>query len=79
MGLGQPHQLVELVARGIDIFDCVLPTRVARHATVYTRRGTLNLRGAQYRMDALPLEPGCGCYACQNFHPRLYSALIQSG
>ena len=47
MGLGQPHQMVELVARGVDIFDCVLPTRVARHATVYTRHGTLNLRGAR--------------------------------
>jgi queuine tRNA-ribosyltransferase len=71
MGLGQPHQMVELIARGVDIFDCVLPTRVARHATVYTREGTVNLRGAQYRQEQIPLEPGCTCYACQT-HTRAY-------
>ena len=79
MGLGQPHQMVELVARGVDIFDCVLPTRVARHATVYTRFGTLNLRGAQYKMDPLPLEPGCGCYACQNFTRAYIRHLFKAG
>jgi queuine tRNA-ribosyltransferase len=79
MGLGQPHQMVELVARGVDIFDCVLPTRVARHATVYTRQGTLNLRGAQYKMDPLPLEPGCGCYACQNFTRAYIRHLFKAG
>jgi queuine tRNA-ribosyltransferase len=79
MGLGQPHQMVELVARGVDIFDCVLPTRVARHATVYTRHGTLNLRGAQYKMDPLPLEPGCGCYACQNFTRAYIRHLFKAG
>lgn len=71
MGLGQPHQLVELVARGVDIFDCVLPTRVARHGTVYTRDGTMNLRGAQYSRQQIPLEEGCACYACQK-HTRAY-------
>jgi queuine tRNA-ribosyltransferase len=79
MGLGQPHQLVELVARGVDIFDCVLPTRVARHATVYTRTGTLNLRGAQYRLDGAPLETGCGCYACQNFTRAYIRHLFKAG
>ena len=79
MGLGQPHQLVELVARGVDIFDCVLPTRVARHATVYTRGGTLNLRGAVYRLDPAPLEPGCGCYACQNFTRAYIRHLFKAG
>ena len=79
MGLGQPHQLVELVARGVDIFDCVLPTRVARHATVYTRHGTLNLRGAQYKLDPLALEPGCGCYACQNFTRAYIRHLFKAG
>jgi queuine tRNA-ribosyltransferase len=79
MGLGQPHQLVELVARGVDIFDCVLPTRVARHATVYTRTGTLNLRGAQYRLDGAPLEPGCGCYACQTFTRAYIRHLFKAG
>ena len=79
MGLGQPHQLVELVARGVDIFDCILPTRAARHATVYTRVGTLNLRGAQYRLDGAPLEPGCGCYACQNFTRAYIRHLFKAG
>jgi queuine tRNA-ribosyltransferase len=79
MGLGQPHQIVELVARGIDIFDCVLPTRVARHATVYTRHGTLNLRGAQYKTDPLPLDPGCGCYACQTFTRAYIRHLFKAG
>jgi queuine tRNA-ribosyltransferase len=79
MGLGQPHQIVELVARGVDIFDCVLPTRVARHATVYTRTGTLNLRGAQYRLDGAPLEPACGCYACQNFTRAYIRHLFKAG
>jgi queuine tRNA-ribosyltransferase len=79
MGLGQPHQMVELVARGVDIFDCVLPTRVARHATVYTHRGTLNLRGAQYKMDGQPLEPGCGCYACQTFTRAYIRHLFKAG
>jgi queuine tRNA-ribosyltransferase len=79
MGLGQPHQMVELVARGVDIFDCVLPTRVARHATVYTRTGTLNLRGAQYRLDGSPLDPGCGCYACQNFTRAYIRHLFKAG
>ncbi|HUB67431.1 MAG TPA: tRNA guanosine(34) transglycosylase Tgt [Candidatus Methylacidiphilales bacterium] len=79
MGLGQPHQMVELVARGVDIFDCVLPTRIARHATVYTSTGTLNLRGAQYRLDGAPLEPGCGCYACQNFTRAYIRHLFKAG
>jgi len=67
------------VARGVDIFDCVLPTRVARHATVYTRTGTLNLRGAQYRMDGAPLDPACGCYACQNFTRAYIRHLFKAG
>jgi queuine tRNA-ribosyltransferase len=79
MGLGQPNQLVELVARGIDIFDCVLPTRVARHGTVYTREGTMILRNAEYRQAAEPLEPGCACYACQNFTRAYIRHLLKAG
>jgi queuine tRNA-ribosyltransferase len=58
---------VEGVASGIDIFDCVLPTRVARNGGLLTRQGRLNLRSARYAADPLPVEPGCDCYACQNF------------
>ena len=67
MGLGQPHQIVKIVARGVDMFDCVLPTRVARNGTAYTRNGTLNLRRSDMRSDKGPIETGCGCYACKNF------------
>jgi queuine tRNA-ribosyltransferase len=67
MGLGTPAQMVELIARGVDMFDCVLPTRVARNGTAYTRRGAIGLKGAIYKMDFGPLEEGCDCFACQNF------------
>ncbi len=67
MGLGTPAQLVELVARGVDMFDCVLPTRVARNGTAYTRKGAIGLRGAIYTQDFGPIEKGCDCFACRNF------------
>jgi len=78
MGLGQPHQMVELVARGVDIFDCVLPTRVARHATVYTRTGTLNLRGRNTGSTAPP-RTGLRLLCLSKLYACLYSASIQSG
>jgi queuine tRNA-ribosyltransferase len=67
MGLGTPAQMVELIARGVDMFDCVLPTRVARNGTAYTRRGAIGLKGTAYKMDFGPLEEGCECFACRNF------------
>ena len=67
MGLGQPHQIVKIVARGVDMFDCVLPTRVARNGTAYTRQGTLNLKRSQLQWEKGPIESGCNCYACNNF------------
>jgi queuine tRNA-ribosyltransferase len=67
MGLGTPAQLVELVARGVDMFDCVLPTRVARNGTAFTRRGTISVKGGAVKADFGPIEQGCGCFACQNF------------
>jgi queuine tRNA-ribosyltransferase len=67
MGLGTPAQMVELIARGVDMFDCVLPTRVARNGTAYTRRGALGLKGAAFKLDFGPLEEGCDCFACKNF------------
>jgi queuine tRNA-ribosyltransferase len=67
MGLGTPAQMVELVARGVDMFDCVLPTRVARNGTAYTRKGAFGLKGASYKSDFRPIEEGCGCFACQHF------------
>ena len=67
MGLGTPAQLVELVARGVDMFDCVLPTRVARNGTVFTRRGAIVLKGGQFKADFRPIEEGCDCFACKRF------------
>jgi queuine tRNA-ribosyltransferase len=67
LGVGSPEDLFEGVARGIDIFDCALPTRVARNGTFFTREGRLNIRNARYRDDAAPVVEGCPCYTCQNF------------
>ncbi len=71
MGLGTPAQLVELVARGVDMFDCVLPTRVARNGTAFTREGTFAIKGGAVKADFRPIEEGCHCFACQN-HSRAY-------
>jgi len=67
MGLGTPAQMIELVARGVDMFDCVLPTRVARNGTAYTRRGAIGIKGGGYKADFRPIEENCDCYACKNF------------
>jgi queuine tRNA-ribosyltransferase len=67
MGLGTPAQLVELVARGVDMFDCVLPTRVARNGTAFTRRGTISIKGGAYKADFKPIEVDCDCFACRHF------------
>jgi queuine tRNA-ribosyltransferase len=67
MGLGTPAQMLELVARGVDMFDCVLPTRVARNGTAYTRRGAIGIKGGQFKADFKPIEDDCDCFACQHF------------
>lgn len=67
MGVGTPDCLVEGVMHGIDMFDCVFPTRVARNGTVMTRRGRLVVKNAEYARDFKPIDPDCGCYACRNF------------
>ncbi len=67
MGVGSPDCLVEGVLRGIDMFDCVLPTRIARNGTVFTGKGKIVIRNALYKNDHSPLDEECGCYACRNF------------
>jgi queuine tRNA-ribosyltransferase len=67
MGLGTPPQMLEMVARGIDMFDCVLPTRLARNGTAFTPNGTLNLKNAEYTRQTGPIEEGCACPACAEF------------
>jgi queuine tRNA-ribosyltransferase len=67
MGLGTPAQLVELVARGVDLFDCVLPTRVARNGTAFTRFGGLTVKAGACKADFRPIEEDCDCFACRHF------------
>ena len=71
MGAGTPEDLVECVARGIDMFDCVMPTRNARNGQLFTSEGRLNIRNAQYAEDPAPPDPACGCYTCAR-HSRAY-------
>ncbi len=67
MGVGTPSDIIAAVAAGIDMFDCVLPTRNARNGWLYTRHGVIKLRNARYRDDLTPLDPECSCYTCHNF------------
>src|SRR5438128_132264 len=67
MGLGTPPQLLELIARGMDMFDCVLPTRLARNGTAFTAAGTVNLKNAEFTLDKNPIEENCACEACREF------------
>ena len=72
MGVGRPQDIVEAVRRGVDMFDCVMPTRNARNGFLFTRSGTLRIRNAQYAQDTGVIEEGCGCYACANGFSRAY-------
>jgi queuine tRNA-ribosyltransferase len=67
MGLGTPPQLLEMIARGMDMFDCVLPTRLARNGTAFSPTGTLNLKNAEFTKDKRPIDPDCSCTACSEF------------
>jgi queuine tRNA-ribosyltransferase len=67
MGVGTPPQMLDMIARGIDMFDCVLPTRAGRNGKIFTATGSYGIRNAQYREDFGPLEEGCECYACRQF------------
>lgn len=78
MGVGSPDALVEGSIRGIDMFDCVLPTRIARNGTVMTSRGRLVVRHAKYAGDFAPLDPECSCYACRNYSRAYVRHLIKA-
>ncbi|WP_020409492.1 tRNA guanosine(34) transglycosylase Tgt [Hahella ganghwensis] len=67
MGVGKPEDLVEGVLRGVDMFDCVMPTRNARNGHLFTSHGVVKIRNSRYKTDTRPLDPECDCYACQNF------------
>ncbi len=79
MGLGTPAQLVELVARGVDMFDCVLPTRVARNGTAFTRKGSISIKAGAYKADFRPIEEGCDCFACRHFTRAYLRHLLNVG
>jgi len=67
MGVGKPEDIIEAVRRGIDMFDCVMPTRNARNAHLFTSQGVVRLRNAKHRSSNLPIDPDCDCYTCQNY------------
>jgi queuine tRNA-ribosyltransferase len=79
MGLGTPAQLVELVARGVDMFDCVLPTRVARNGTAFTRQGSISIKGGAQKADFRPIEEDCDCFACKHFTRAYLRHLLNVG
>jgi queuine tRNA-ribosyltransferase len=79
MGVGSPEDLVEGVAHGIDIFDCALPTRVARNGALFTARGRINIRNAAYKTQDTPIDPDCDCYTCRTFSAAYLSHLFRAG
>lgn len=79
MGVGTPQDLLEGIARGVDIFDCVMPTRNARNGTLFTSRGKIHIKNARFTKDPEPLDPQCSCYTCKNFSKAYLRHLFVSG
>jgi queuine tRNA-ribosyltransferase len=79
MGVGTPEDLLEAVSHGVDMFDCVLPTRNGRTGSAFTSRGGLNIRNARFRKDEGPLDPECGCSVCHRYSRAYLRHLYQSG
>jgi queuine tRNA-ribosyltransferase len=79
MGVGMPEELAEYVARGVDMMDCVLPSRNARNGCLFTRTGKISIKQTQYKDDARPVDESCGCYTCQNFSRAYLRHLFQAG
>jgi queuine tRNA-ribosyltransferase len=79
MGVGRPIDIIEAVMRGIDMFDCVMPTRHARNGHLFTSQGTLNIRNAQYASDTEPLDPACGCSTCRQYSRAYLRHLDKTG
>jgi queuine tRNA-ribosyltransferase len=67
MGIGMPENILESIERGVDMFDCVIPTRNARNGTVFTTKGKLTIKSAGFKNDKIPIDSECTCYTCQNF------------
>ncbi len=79
MGVGEPIDIIEGVIRGVDIFDCVLPTRIARHGQAFTRNGKINLNNAKYKEDFTPIEESCDCYTCKHYTKAYIRHLLNTG
>jgi queuine tRNA-ribosyltransferase len=79
MGVGTPQDLVEAVARGVDLFDCVLPTRNARNGQLFTSEGPINIKNVRYAEDEAPPDATCGCYTCRTFSRAYLRHLFQAG
>jgi queuine tRNA-ribosyltransferase len=79
MGVGAPEDIVEAVLRGVDFFDCVLPTRIARNGQLLTPDGRMNMRNAQYAEDLRPIQEDCGCYTCRTFSRAYLRHLYKAG
>ena len=78
LGIGEPIDIIEGVIRGVDMFDCVLPTRIARHGNAFTRKGKINIKNAKYKEDMTPIEESCDCYACKHYTKAYIRHLITS-
>jgi queuine tRNA-ribosyltransferase len=78
MGVGMPEELAEYVARGVDMMDCVLPSRNARNGCLFTRAGKISIKQTQYKDDEKPVDEGCGCYTCRNFSRAYLRHLFQA-
>jgi queuine tRNA-ribosyltransferase len=79
MGVGTPEDLLAGIGAGVDMFDCVLPTRTARNGLLFTTRGRLNVKNARFADDERPIEPGCACYACRTFTRAYLRHLFRAG
>ncbi len=79
MGVGKPEDIIEAVRRGVDMFDCVLPTRNARNGHLFTHQGTLRIRNSSYRSDTRPVDESCGCYTCRNYSRAYLRHLDKAG
>ncbi|HEU5451473.1 MAG TPA: tRNA guanosine(34) transglycosylase Tgt [Terriglobales bacterium] len=79
MGVGTPEEIVEYAGLGVDMMDCVLPTRAARHGLLFTSEGKINIKGARYAQDEGPLDPACGCMVCRRYSRAYLRHLYASG
>ena len=79
MGVGTPANIIEAVARGVDFFDCVMPSRNARHGHLFTSRGIINMMNQKYERDDGPIDPECGCPACKNYSRAYLRHLLKAG